>query len=87
MKKGELAPNYDTAPEWFRAGVDAAMKAPSTKNTMPFAFSYEGGDAYAHATTDHERVMVDLGIAKLHFEVGAGSGKWKIGDKSKYVKP
>ena len=58
-------------------------------NYFFFIYTYGAGfgEAYAHATTDHERVMVDLGIAKLHFEVGAGSGKWKIGDKSKYVKP
>ena len=83
MIRKVLAPNYDAAPEWFQAGVDAAMKSPSTKNTMPFAFTYEGTEAYVHATTDHECVMVDLGIAKLHFEVGAGGTRKCDGKKNR----
>ena len=85
-KAEDIAPNSGAAPDWFRNGVDAAMKAPSTKNTRPFTFTFENGEASAHTVGDHERVMVDLGIAKLHFEVGAGSGKWALGDNVTYSK-
>lgn len=28
--------------------------------------------------------MVDLGIAKLHFEIGAGGGRWDWGDGAEF---
>ena len=29
--------------------------------------------------------MVDLGIAKLHFEIGSGGGHWEYGDGAAYT--
>ena len=80
----DIAPDMKNAPEWFKKGAECAMKAPSTKNTRPFVFTHEGGKTTAHTVGNHERVMVDLGIAKLHFEVGARSGKWDLGDGAQY---
>lgn len=83
---GDVAPDAEAAPEWFRAGADAVMKAPSTKNTRPFLFTFENDEARAKTVGNHERVMVDLGIAKLHFEIGAGGGKWDMGDNALFVR-
>ena len=82
----DVAPDAEVSPEWFKAGVYAVMKAPSTKNSMPFLFAFNNGAAVAKAVGDHERVMVDLGIAKLHFEIGAGNGKWEQGDNALFIR-
>lgn len=71
-------------PEWFLKGMDAVKKAPTARNLMPFVFSYEGGSVSVKATGNHERVMVDIGIAKLHFEIGAGDGQWSLGNPATY---
>ncbi len=80
----DIAPDAQFAPDWFKNGIEAVMKAPSTKNTKPFSFSFENGTATAKTVGNHERVKVDLGIAKLHFEVGAGGGRWELGDGARY---
>ena len=82
--RGRLAEAAGEAPDWFRRGTDAAAKAPSARNLMPFLFRWQNGRATAHTTQQAERVMVDLGIAKLHFEIGAGSGRWDWGDGAVY---
>nr|WP_052119207.1 nitroreductase family protein [Bifidobacterium callitrichos] len=73
------------APEWFRAGVEAAMKAPSAMNRQPVVFSYNPTDGTAAARIDptagdEHCAANDLGIAKLHFQIGAGQGQWAWGD-------
>ena len=60
-------------PEWFRAGMEAVILAPTAVNQQKFRFILHPGDVveakalfsmmgYTH---------VDLGIAKYHFEVAA----------------
>ena len=75
-----------TAPEWFARGVEFALLAPTAVNQQKFRFELiDGGvDASedAGAGSGKPRVKattgfgsyadVDLGIAKLHFELGAG---------------
>jgi hypothetical protein len=66
-------------PDWFRGGVEAALLAPTAVNQQKFSFEFlpaEDGQlprvlakkgfsliGYTH---------MDLGIAKYHFEIGAG---------------
>ena len=78
--RGSLCEITGEAPDWFLRGMDAVAKAPSARNLMPFVFRWRDGKATAHTTQQAERVMVDMGIAKLHFEIGAGSGLWDLGD-------
>ncbi|MBW3092499.1 nitroreductase family protein [Bifidobacterium sp. 82T10] len=72
------------APDWFRAGVEAAMKAPSGMNRQPITFTYNAADGTAAAhidpASDNGETFNDLGIAKLHFQIGAGAGDWAWGD-------
>ena len=74
----------ESAPDWFRAGVEAAMKAPSAMNRQPIVFSYNPDDGTVAATIDPNvesgQAVNDLGIAKLHFQIGAGAGTWTWGD-------
>lgn len=65
------------APAWFSNGVEAALLAPTAMNQQRFRFtlrSEEGDDAPVVDATAKAGAytLVDLGIAKLHFEIGAG---------------
>lgn len=66
-----LAPNYDSAPEWFKNGVDAALLAPTATNQQKFTLTLEGDKVKAKAGLGFYSKM-DLGIVKYHFEIGSG---------------
>lgn len=61
-------------PEWFKAGVEAALLAPTAVNQQKFQFIlHEGNKVEAKALFSMAGYTnVDLGIVKYHFEVGAG---------------
>lgn len=62
-------------PEWFRRGVEAAMLAPTAINQQKFLFTLLPGDRVrAKAGFDiFGNSGYDLGIAKCHFELAAGT--------------
>ena len=59
------------SPEWFKNGVRAALLAPTAVNQQKFYFTLENGKVTAKAKTAFYS-KIDLGIAKYHFELGAG---------------
>lgn len=61
-----------TAPDWFLNGVRAALLAPTAMNQQKFTFTLEHEKVQAKAGAGFY-TKVDLGIAKYHFEAGAGS--------------
>ena len=71
-------------PEWFQRGMDAVYLAPTARNLRPFVFKYENGEVSAFCTGQTDTAMIDLGIAKLHFELGAGGGTWEYGSGGRY---
>lgn len=60
-----------TMPDWFRAGMAAAMLAPTAVHQQKFLISLADDRVSAKATGGFYS-KVDLGIVKLHFEIGAG---------------
>ena len=68
----------DTTPSWFKKGVEAALLAPTAVNQQKFSFEYIGmkdGHHQVRAKKGFSMIgytKIDLGIAKCHFEVGAG---------------
>jgi nitroreductase len=74
-------------PDWFLKGMEAVQKAPSAMNKQPVMFSYQDGciKAAVKSTTKY-LVAFDLGIAKLHFELGSGGGKWQWGNGAEFVR-
>ena len=61
-------------PDWFKAGVEAALLAPTAVNQQKFMFEYKG-DGKVSASRSFSMIgytWTDLGIAKLHFEIAAG---------------
>ena len=69
-------------PSWFRKGVEAALLAPTAVNQQKFSFEYLGTNNGRHQVRAKKGFSVigytqmDLGIAKYHFEVGAGTGNF-----------
>ena len=62
---------HGNMPDWFRAGVEAALLAPTAVNQQKFRFELIG-DRVRATTGWGFYSKVDLGIAKLHFELGSG---------------
>jgi nitroreductase len=62
-------------PDWFRRGVEAAALAPTAMNQQKFCFSLSGNTVSATAGSGFY-TKTDLGIAKCHFEIGAGADGW-----------
>ena len=74
-------------PNWFLAGMKAVQKAPSAVNRQPVMFSYHDGIVTASVKdTAEEGYALDLGIAKLHFELGSGGGEWSFGNGAEFVR-
>ena len=73
-------------PEWFRNGIEAALLAPTAINQQQFRFTLlpetdrKSGKPLIKATARIGYYShIDLGIVKLHFEIGAGRNNfcWK----------
>lgn len=69
----------DITPAWFKKGVEAALLAPTAVNQQKFSFEYLGEENNRHKVRARKGfsmigyTKMDLGIAKYHFEIGAGN--------------
>lgn len=70
--------------KWFLFGIELAAKAPSAKNKQPVKFEYKNNIVRASVDEKGEFDLVDLGIAKLHFEIGA-KGKFEWGNGATFI--
>ena len=70
------------APDWFTAGIRAVQKAPSAVNRQPVLFSFKDGMVTANVENPGSMTLLDMGIAKLHFALGAGGGSWDWGNNA-----
>ncbi len=68
---GEVSNVSETSPEWFKAGVEAALLAPTAINQQKFTLTLSDGKVSAKAGLGAYTQM-DLGIVKYHFELGSG---------------
>ena len=68
----------DITPSWFKKGVEAALLAPTAVNQQKFSFEHVGVKNNRHqirAKNGFSMIgytKMDLGIARYHFEIGAG---------------
>ena len=68
----------DITPLWFKKGVEAALLAPTAVNQQKFSFEHVGVKNNCHLIRAKKGfsmigyTKMDLGIAKYHFEIGAG---------------
>lgn len=79
IKTVEQVSNADNiTPSWFKKGVEAALLAPTAVNQQKFSFQHVGVNNNHHQVRAKKGfsfigyTQIDLGIAKYHFEVGAG---------------
>ncbi len=78
-KSASEVSSYDgTAPDWFKAGVEAALLAPTGMNRQEFTVKGSGNEV-TMTVPDASFAKADLGICKYHFELGAGKENftWK----------
>ena len=74
----QVSNTSDTTPSWFKKGVEAALLAPTAVNQQKFSFEYVGEADGRHRVRAKRGfsligyTQMDLGIARYHFEVGAG---------------
>ena len=65
-------------PSWFKKGVEAALLAPTAVNQQKFSFEHVGVKNNRHQIRAKKGfsmigyTKMDLGIARYHFEIGAG---------------
>lgn len=86
-KKPEDVSNVSvSSPDWFLKGVKAALLAPTAINQQKFSFefvkSFNGEKDLVIAHKGFSLVGytgIDLGIAKYHFEIGAGKENFDWG--------
>ncbi len=82
----EVSNVSDQTPDWFKRGVDAALLAPTAVNQQKFFIEYVGASVAGSLPKVSLRVKgislagytkLDLGIVRLHFEIGAGKGNFE----------
>lgn len=77
-------------PKWIEYGLESVVAAPSAMNTQKPIVNYSAsGEISMSVETDDTNPMnafdlVDLGIAKKHFEVGTGKGYFELGNGGKF---
>ncbi|NMM98629.1 nitroreductase family protein [Bifidobacterium olomucense] len=63
--------DFSQAPDWFTAGMEAAMAAPTSLSQQPFHFTLNDDGTVSAEALDGLFAHVGLGTAKCHFEIGA----------------
>lgn len=67
----KLSNATEASPQWFLDGMEAVLLAPTAMNQQRFRFTQDGRQVRARSKLTIYGHM-DLGIAKYHFELGAG---------------
>lgn len=70
-------------PDWVLQGMESVIPAPSAVNKQKPHFNYKNGVLSAKVPDDYVADLIDLGIAKFHFEQGAG-GHFDFGNGGIY---
>lgn len=69
--ESEVSSAEGNPPAWFTEGVKASLLAPTAMNQQKYKFTLNGNRVLAEAGKGFY-TRIDLGIAKYHFELGAG---------------
>ena len=71
-KTEDVVATKGNMPDWFRSGVEAALKAPTAMNQQKFVFGMKNGQPAVRVKGMGPCTRVDLGIVACHFEIGSG---------------
>ncbi|MBQ7741269.1 MAG: nitroreductase [Eubacterium sp.] len=84
-KPEDVCYDIQSAPHWFKRGIDAALLAPTAMNQQKFTFNLDGISNRVKAKAGiGPYSKVDLGIAKYNFEVGAGKKNFEWAGKNTF---
>ena len=75
-KLEEVFKHEGECPVWVLNGMELVMLAPSSSNSQPIVFTYANEKIVANIQKYKDFKYIDLGIALVHFEIGAGVGRW-----------
>lgn len=67
-------------PDWFRAGVEMALLAPTAINQQKFEIILNADETVSFKDKGGPFSKIDLGIVKYHFEVGADHVRGKANE-------
>lgn len=73
----ELTDYKGDFPDWFTEGLQCVQKAPSAINKQPVLFHLKNENEVSASTEEKGFQDIDMGIARYHFELGAGKRNWK----------
>ncbi len=59
-------------PDWYRAGIEAALLAPTAVNQQKFRFERNGEEVTLRVAGFGFYTKIDLGIVRSHFETASG---------------
>ena len=65
------------SPKWFKDGVESALLAPTARNMQRFFIELKDDNTVKLTNLGGEYSKIDIGIIKLHFEIGAGKENFK----------
>ena len=68
----DISDYKDGDPAWYKAGLEAALLAPTAVNQQKFKFERNGDKVYAKTAGFGFYTKIDLGIVKYHFEIITG---------------
>ncbi len=69
---GDVCRDDGELPVWYSRGIEAALLAPTAINQQKFRFSRAGNRVSLEPGKLGPCLLIDLGIVRLHFELGAG---------------
>lgn len=78
----QLLQTDEPVSENLRRAMELVQRAPTARNLQKVNFTLKDGEISAHVPDDYPMDLVDLGICKLHFELGFG-GKFAWGNGGK----
>lgn len=64
-------------PDWYKKGIEMVLYSPSAVNQKKWQFEFVAPNGVKAISGGKFYQSVDLGIAKLHFEIGAGKDNFK----------
>ena len=65
----DISDYKDGDPDWYKAGLEAAILAPTAVNQQKFKFRRDGEKVKLGVSGIGVYTKIDLGIVKYHFEV------------------
>lgn len=76
----EVVDDYTNVPDWFKAGVEAALLAPTAINQQSFKIIYNKDGEVEFKDMGGILSTVDIGIVRCNFEIGANDYKSRYKD-------